>query len=58
MTMDKVKAWELLNDSTYCAELNMEEFHNLMLRAGYSEDVSHKAALKRGWNRISAGLVM
>lgn len=58
MTMDRVKAWELLNDPTYSAQLNMDGFHRLMLRAGYSEEVSHKAALKRGWDRLNAGLVM
>ncbi len=56
--MSKVQAWERLNDPNYCGRLNMGEFHTLLLEAGYSEQVAQKAASQRGWDRLSAGVVM
>ena len=58
MTMPKVQAWERLNDPHYCGSLTMVEFHNLLLDAGYSKEVAQKAANQRGWERLSAGVVM
>lgn len=56
--MPKVQAWEQLNDPEYCGRLNMESFYELLLEAGYSRDVAQRAANKRGWDRLTAGVVM
>lgn len=56
--MVKVQAWERLNDPEQCRQLGMVEFKELLLRAGYREEVAHKAALKRGWDRLEAGVTM
>lgn len=53
--MVKVQAWERLNDPEYCGRLNMAEFYDLLLRAGYSEEVAQAGASKRGWERLCAG---
>jgi len=53
--MIREKAVELLSDATYSARLPMEELRNLLIRAGYSKDIAHKAAMQRGWDRLSAG---
>ncbi len=58
MVMPKVQAWERLNDPGYCGRLTMGEFHALLLEAGYSEDVAQRAASKRGWDRLEAGVTM
>lgn len=54
--MPKVQAWERLNDYNYSGQLTMGEFEDLLLKAGYHPDVAHRAALKRGWDRLEAGL--
>lgn len=36
----------------------MGEFYDLLKRAGYSEESAQKAASQRGWERLSAGVVM
>lgn len=56
--MPKVQAWELLNDPHYSGHLSMGELHDLLLRAGYSEEVAHETASKRGWDRLDAGVKM
>lgn len=56
--MLEVQAWELLNTPDYSSRLTMGEFHKLLLRAGYSKEVAHGAAMKRGWDRLSDGKVM
>lgn len=56
--MAGVQAWELLNTPDYCGRLTMAELHRLLIRAGYPAQVAHKAALQRGWDRLSAGEVM
>ena len=56
--MPKVQAWELLNDPHYSGQLDMEGFYNLLVRAGYSEEVAHRAASQRGWDRLNAGVTM
>lgn len=53
--MEREKARELLDDVDYLARLTMEGFYQLLLRAGYSEEVAHEAAMERSWNRLSAG---
>lgn len=58
MTMSKVKAWERLNDPEYAGGLTMEQFYDLLVAAGYKEEVAHKAALQRGWDRLSDGVMM
>lgn len=58
LTMPKVQAWERLNDPNYSGKLTMGEFHKLLLDAGYSEDVAQRAASARGWDRLSAGVMM
>ena len=56
--MGRVQAWEKLNDHEYSGQLTMEQFHNLLVKAGYSEEVAHKAASQRGWDRLSAGVTI
>lgn len=58
MTMSKVQAWERLQDVNYTSSLTMGEFEDLLLRAGYSPEVAHEAAMERGFKRLSAGVVM
>lgn len=54
MSIPKVQAWERLNDHEYAGMLNMEDFHDLLIEAGYSEEVAQKAASERGWERLLA----
>lgn len=56
--MLRVQAWERLNDPEYSGQLNMEQFRRLLLEAGYSVEVADKAAAKRGWDRLDAGVKM
>ena len=58
LTTVKVRAWELLNDPAYCGQLKMGDFYDLMLRAGYSDEVAQDSARQRGWERLSAGVEM
>ena len=58
MTMSKVQAWERLNDLEYSGRLNMGEFYDLLIAAGYSEKAAQKASSERGWNRLKAGVKM
>jgi hypothetical protein len=56
--MPKVRAWERLSDPHYSGHLNMAQFYDLLLEAGYSEEVAQAAANKRGWDRLAAGVMM
>ena len=56
--MLRVQAWELLNNPDYSGRLTMDEFHRLLLRAGWNRVAAQKAANQRGWERLSAGEVM
>jgi hypothetical protein len=56
--MPKVQAWERLNNPEYSGKLTMGEFYDLLLKAGYSEEVAQRAASKRGWDRLEAGVQM
>lgn len=56
--MPKVQAWEKLNDSDYCSKLDMIQFYNLLLEAGYSQEVAQKGASQRGWERLCAGVLL
>ena len=53
--MRGVQAWEVLNDPDRCSQLNMEQIHKYMIRAGYSEEAARESAMQRGWDRLSAG---
>lgn len=56
--MGGVRAWELLHDPEYAARLQTSDFYDLLIRAGYSQEVAQKAALEHGWERLTAGEVM
>lgn len=56
--MVSTQAWEVLNDPEYCGKLTMNQYHGLLLKAGYSRDHADEAALQRGWDRLSAGEVV
>jgi len=58
MTMSRVQAWEQMNDPDYCGSLTMRQFYELLLKAGYSEEVAQEAASERGWERLNAGIAM
>jgi hypothetical protein len=53
--MRKTQAWERLNDAEYCGGLNMGEFYDLLLEAGYSEEAAQQAANERSNRRLAAG---
>ena len=54
--MPRVQARELLDDPKYCGKLGMDEFYDLLVRAGYSADVAQRAAVERGNLRMNVGL--
>lgn len=56
--MDRVRAWEQLHDGEYLAKLRMQEFYDLLIRAGYNRDLAQQAASEHGWTRLAAGEVM
>lgn len=56
--MHTTRAWELVNDPNYCSKLNMVDLYNLMLRAGYSEEVAQEASNQRGNDRLDANVEM
>lgn len=56
--MPRVQAWERLNNPDYAGRLNMSEFYDLIIAAGYSEEVAQEAANKRGWDRLEKGMEM
>ena len=58
LTMSRVQAWEQLNDREYAGQMSMSDFYDLLLRAGYNEQTARKAANKRGWQRLQAGVKM
>lgn len=58
LAMKKVQAWERLNDYEYSGQLKMGEFYDLLIEAGYSPEAAQRAANKRGWARLDAGLTM
>ena len=55
LAMVQTQAWERLNDPAHCGGLSMVELEGLMVRAGFSRKEAHRAAMKRGWDRLSAG---
>lgn len=58
LAMSKVQAWERLNDPNYSGKLTFLQFKELLLEAGYSEEVAQKAACERGLARLAAGVAM
>lgn len=56
--MVQTQAWELLNNPDYCYKLTANQYHSLLLRAGYQKDMADEEACKRGWDRLSAGELM
>lgn len=56
--MPRIQAWERLNDREYSGRLNMSQFYDLLIEAGYKPEVAQKAANKRGMDRLDAGLEM
>ena len=56
--MEMTQSWERLNDREYSGSLTMGEFEKLLITAGYSTNVAHKAAMQRGNDRLDAGAVM
>lgn len=56
--MKRVRAWERLHDPEYGGRLGMVEFYELLLEAGYTEGAAQRAANKRGWDRLQAGVMM
>lgn len=58
MAVSRVQAWEQLHDTEYSGNLSMAAFYDLMIRAGYSEESAQKAANKRGYERLQAGVMM
>lgn len=56
VVMSRTQAWEELHDRNTASQMNTVDFYNLMIRAGYSEEVAQKAANERGLNRLKAGL--
>lgn len=56
--MHATQAWETLNDPDTCARMTMGDLYAVLRRAGYSEDESHRAAMRHGWDRLSAGKLM
>jgi hypothetical protein len=56
--MKKVQAWELLNNADYSSKLNMRQFKELLLEAGYSEEDAQDMANERGCQRLEAGVTM
>lgn len=58
MLLPKVQAWERLNNPEYCSRLTMGEYYDLLIAAGYSEEVAQEAAKNRGWERLEAGVMM
>ena len=55
LAVDGVRAWEVLHDPDLCGRLGMVEFRRLLLRAGYQVEAVRQAALRHGWDRLSAG---
>lgn len=53
--MLQVKAQEKLEDPDYVDRLTLDSFYDLILQAGYGEDVAQKAANERGWDRLNSG---
>lgn len=58
LVMPKIQAWERLNNPEYSSHLNTEQLYELILRAGYTEEVATKAANKRAHERLDAGMVL
>lgn len=56
--MVRTQAWERLCDRQYSGSLTMGAFHSLLVEAGYREDDAGEMARQRGWERLSAGVVM
>lgn len=56
--MRRTQAWEQLNNPEYSGRLSMGEFYDLLVRAGYSKMVARKAANKRGYDRLEAGVTI
>ncbi len=58
LAMQRVQAWEKLEDPEYCGQLTMGGFRNLLIRAGFEPEDVDEEAKRHGWARLSAGLTM
>lgn len=58
LVVARTQAWERLSDPEYAGKLGMGEFKELLLKAGYSEDVAQGAAKQRGWDRLCAEVTL
>lgn len=45
----------MLEDPDYCGRLSAEGLYDLLLRAGWSEDMAQRAANERGMDRLAMG---
>ena len=55
-SLNVVQAWEMLHDSNVVGNLNTEEYYDLCLAAGYSEEASQRAARDWGLKRLRKDL--
>lgn len=56
--LPRVMAWERVHNPEYSGGLTMGQFYDLLISAGYDKEVALKAANKRGWQRLDAGMKM
>jgi hypothetical protein len=58
LVMARTQAWERLHDTEYAGRLSTNDFYELLLAAGYGEAEAQRAANRRGWDRLQAGVAM
>lgn len=58
LAMARTTAQEQLANPDYSGNLSMAGFEDLLVRAGYGREAAHKAALERGWDRMTSGLAV
>ena len=51
-----MQAFRLLNDPQHAGQLNAEQFLDLAVKAGFSEEAAQKAASERALARMREGL--